>query len=170
MRTALMLLATVLVGCGSGMKVSRKKLVPVHTGFTDTYHVRPVRTQHTHQPVSDLLRTFDLRNTGTDTVQLSITAQGLLTLNHPDDGRRTEQFIGTFSKRGYFEVYTRKEIKEVPPVVPIIHGRRQVNRIRLALSTDGCLVLDNKWENTANIFLMAGGGSGRSQYFFQPVR
>lgn len=169
MRTALVLLAIVLVGCGSGMKVAREELVPLRAGFAATYHVRPVRTQHRRQPDPDLLRTFELSNTGTDTVQLSIDAQGLLTLHYQDDGPRTEQFIGTFSTRGYFEVYTRKEVKEVPPVVPIIHGRRMVNRIRLMMSTDSSLVLDNKWENTANIFLMAGGGSGRSQYFFEPV-
>ncbi|MBL7952957.1 MAG: hypothetical protein JNM62_14710 [Flavobacteriales bacterium] len=84
--------------------------------------------------------------------------------------RRTEQFTGRFSKRGYVEIFTHKDIKEVPPAFPIIHGSRQVNRIRLTLTNDGSLVIDNKWENTANIFLMAGGGSGRSQYFFRPVR
>jgi hypothetical protein len=160
---------TIAYGCGSGLKVSRKDLKPLPPGFSGTFHAQPVHTPHKRRPGPNLLHPFELIATSLDTVQLSITAEGLLTLNYREGGARTEQFMGTFSKRGYFEVYTRKEIKEVPPLVPIIHGRRVVNRIRIALSTDSSLVLDHKWENSGNIFLLAGGGGGRSQNFYLPA-
>ena len=61
-------------------------------------------------------------------------------------------------------------MKEIPPFIPIIYSRRNISRLRLAMTTAGELVVDHKWANDGNIFLLAGGGSGRAQYFFKLPR
>ena len=167
----LAILSMVMHGCGSGMKVSKADLKPLAAGFTGTFQVDPVPSKHRQKQDRNLLWIFEVPNMTGDTVNLSVDQQGKVTLHFMDGASRgIEQCNGRFSKHGYVEVFTRKEIKEVPPLVPIIRGSRQVNRIRMALSKDGSLVIDSKWENTANIFLMAGGGSGRAQYFFKAVK
>lgn len=168
LKAGIFLLPVMLSACGSGMKVKKAELKPIPPGFSGTFQEQPYRSEGRNAQDSSLLALFDLSAPSADTVALAIGADGQLHLSFTNGvGRWAEHFEGRFSKRGYFEVYTLKDIKEVPPVVPIVHGRRTVNRVRLMLSAEGALIVDNKWERTANIFIMAGGGSGRSQHFFR---
>jgi hypothetical protein len=60
-------------------------------------------------------------------------------------------------------------VKEIPPFIPIIYSRRNISRLRLAITTAGELVVDHKWAKDV-ILLLAGGESGRAQYFFKLPR
>jgi hypothetical protein len=115
-----------------------------------------------------LLDLFEIYNVKADTVSIMCDKSGGLELTYKDDeGKfKTEKFKGTFAKKGYYEVFLSNEKKEIPPVFPIIFSKYNVNRIRLALTVKGDLIVDNKWIKGGNIFILGAGDKGRRQSFF----
>ena len=88
-------------------------------------------------------------------------------VTYMDNGiTHTKEFEGRFSDRGYYEIFLRNESKGFPPVFSFVYGRHNINRIRLALSLRKDLIVDNNWNESANILFLGAGDSGRRQSFF----
>lgn len=115
-----------------------------------------------------LLNIFEIRDENIDSVQISFNDTKELKFTYTDKGQKIiKTFAGTFAKKGYFEIYFRNQKKEIPPLLPIIYSNNHINRVRLALTIDGNLIVDNMWDDSGNIFILAAGSSGRRQSFFK---
>ena len=83
------------------------------------------------------------------------------------DAFKEKTFHGAFSKKGYLEIFLRNNKKEIPPLLPIIYGKYNINRIRIALTLENDLIIDNSWNEGGNIFILGVGDKGRRQQFFK---
>jgi hypothetical protein len=113
---------------------------------------------------------FEWHDVSTDHLLLRTDSAGVvhLTLVHGLD-TITRSYSCTRSRRGYYELYLEKDVVEIPPFIPILYSRCDLSRLRLAMTAAGELVIDHKWANDGNILFLAGGGRGRTQYYFGPA-
>jgi hypothetical protein len=115
-----------------------------------------------------LLNLFEIRDVTVDSVRLDFKDNNELQFTYIDKGQKIiKTFSGKFAKKGYYEIYFRNQKREIPRLLPIIYSNNHINRIRLALTIDGNLIVDNMWDDSGNIFILAAGSSGRRQSFFK---
>ncbi|HEY9046780.1 MAG TPA: hypothetical protein VIN08_12835 [Ohtaekwangia sp.] len=136
--------------------------------FSGTFNNNPLKASPRRYGSPTLLDLFQIYQVETDSVSAVFNRQGELELTYRDkDGIvKIEPFKGVFVKKGYYEVFLRNEKKEIPPFFPIIYSRCNINRIRLALSLQGDLIVDNEWNESGNILLLGAGDKGRRQSYF----
>lgn len=160
----------ILSSCGTGLRIGRKDYAPINNRFNATICNNPFKTKGRTYSELTLLDMFDLFRLHSDSISLHFDEKEKLVLIFNDSLlKRTEIFEGRFKKKGYYEIYLRYKKKEIPPFVPIIYGYRDIDRIRIGLTKENNLVVDNKWARDGNIFILAGGGSGRFRCFFKPI-
>jgi len=156
-----------ICACGTGLKISKKNFRPVNTSIEGSFSNQAYQITGKADKLT-LLELFNIFDGASDNINIITTSNGALQVSYQDSlsNKRFETFEGDFTKQGNYEIYLRKEIKSIPPLIPIISGHRNIDRIRIAYTNNNNLVIDHKWERTANVFLMAGGGNSRLQYFF----
>jgi hypothetical protein len=170
--TIIFLITQLLSSCGSGLKVEKESFVPLSHKFKGVFLNKPYHSKGKNPHPPTLLDRFELypEPISPDTIYISFNQNENLEVSYRSlGGTNTEIFQGKLSPRGYYELYLRRDKKEIPPVVPFIYGSRDIDRIRIALTQNGDLIIDNKWAHDANIFLFAGGGKGRNQDFFEAL-
>ncbi len=117
-----------------------------------------------------LLGLFEIRNDNAESVTLNFNDSGKLILTYKSaDSIKTKAFNGRFTKEGFYEIYFRNESKEVPPHFPIFYSKHNINRIRIALTIENDLIIDNWWNEGGNIFILGVGDKGRRQQFFKQI-
>jgi hypothetical protein len=162
------LLSVILSSCGSGLQVRKSRIEYFNKNFAATVDNRPFQVKKKSYRAPTLLELFEIKNVSSDSVELRFTADSLLFVGYYDIGIWTEQvFMGRFKKKGYYQIFLRRKRIEIPPLIPIIYSRVDIDRLRLALTSEGDLIVDNKWRGSGNILILSGGDLGRSQYFFR---
>lgn len=156
--------------CGTGLKINKSNFKPINNNFSGSFKNFSYKTKgRNYDPT--LLNLFNIFDIASDTIIFKINSNGQLQLTFKDSLKiKTEIFKGNFSKKGYYEIYFRKIKKEIPPLVPIIYGYRDIDRIRIGLTINNDLVVDNKWATDGNIFILAAGSAGRSQSFLKKIK
>ena len=162
-------LTTLLISCGTGMKIPSEKILNIDSEFRGSFSniSHKVTTKNGIEKNSDILTLLNIVNNKSDSIsvrfssknELAVTYNGIL-------GKSTEYFKGKFSKRGYFEIYLKKKNIQIPPLFPIIYSKTDINRLRINLTKENTLIIDKYFSRGGNIFLLAAGGSGRFQYYF----
>jgi hypothetical protein len=171
-QTLYILTIVVLSSCGTGMKISKKDFSSIDNKFSATFNNKSQTTKgrYYHSSNPTILDFFELYKINADTVQFRFDMANRLLLTFKDSlGVRTEIFEGNFKKNGYYEIFIRKYKKEIPPFFPFIYGVRDIQRLRIGLTKENELVIDNKWARDGNIFILAGGGSGRYRSYFKQI-
>lgn len=154
--------------CGSGLSIRKSKVKYFASSFSATVDNNSYKVKGRRYGGVTLLNIFEIRDKNIDSVYISFNDSNELKLSYTYKGQEiTEIFIGNFAKKGYYEIYFRNQKKEFPPVLPIIYSNNHIKRVRLALTIDGNLIVDNMWDDSGNIFILAGGSSGRRQIFFK---
>jgi hypothetical protein len=166
--------ATILLlySCGTGMMVSKKDFLPIDNKFKATFENKSylAKGRNYGNSGATILDFFELYKLKTDTIQFHFDNDNKLILTFNDSlSVRTEPFKGKFRKKGYYEIFIRNYKKEIPPLFPIIYSTRDIKRLRLGLTQENNLVIDNKWAKDGNIFILAGGGSERYRSYFRPI-
>ena len=115
-----------------------------------------------------LLDLFEIYNVKADSVSMFFDKSGQLELTYTDsEGKfKKENFKGAFEKKGYYQIFLHNDKKQVPPGFSIIYGKYNVNRLRLAGTMEGNLIVDNQWNQGGNILFLGVGDKGRRQSFF----
>lgn len=164
----IILAAFFILSCGTGLSVRKSQVKYFENQFTGTFNNHSYKVNGRRYGSPTLLDLFEIYNVKADSVSIMYDKLGELELIYKDDeGKfKKEKLKGTFAKKGYYEVFLRNDKKEIPPVFPIIYGKYNVNRIRLALTLEGDLIVDNKWNKGGNIFILGVGDKGRRQSFF----
>lgn len=169
-RVVIIILVTFfLCSCGTGLSVRKSKVKYFDAQFPGTFDNNAFKVNVRRYGSPTLLDLFEIYYVKTDSVSVKCDSSGELELTYKNNegNLKKETFKGTFAKRGYYEVFLRNDRKEIPPVFPIIYGKYNVNRIRIALTTQGDLIIDNEWNESANIFIIGVGDKGRRQSFFR---
>ena len=167
-QTVFILSLILLCSCATGLRVRKNNFIPIDGKFKGTFKNEAYLKKGKNPASSTILELFDIYLTKADTVhiyfddkeRLVVTFQGRL-------GNRFEIFDGRFRKRGFYEVFLRNKKIEIPPYFSIIYSSRDIDRIRIGLTKDNNLIIDNKWARDGNFFLFAAGGSGRFRCFFK---
>ncbi|RKS02856.1 hypothetical protein C8C84_2586 [Flavobacterium sp. 102] len=85
-------------------------------------------------------------------------------------GKTTEYYQGKFSKKGYYEIFIRKKNIQIPPVLHLLYSKIDIYRLRISLNKEKELIIDSYYKRGGNVFLLAAGGSGRTQYYFKATK
>ena len=162
----------VLSSCGTGLKISKKDFSPIDNSFNGTFENQSLLTtgRNNYNTKTTILDFFELYDINVDSIHLHFDTNNKLVLTFRNNlGVKTEIFNGQLKKKGHYEIFIRKYKNEIPPFFPIIYGTRDIKRLRIGLTKEMELVIDNKWARDGNIFILAGGGSGRYRSHFKQI-
>lgn len=166
-KVAIIILATFLCSCGTGLSIRKSDVKYFDKHFSGTFDNNAFKINGRRYGSPTLLDLFEIHNVSADSIAVKINDTGQLQLTYKDKEVITKTFEGSFKDKGYYEVFLRNEKKEIPPGFPIIYGKHNVNRIRVALTVQDDLIIDNKWNESANIFVFGVGDKGRRQSYFR---
>lgn len=157
-----------LCSCGTVLSIRKSKVNYFNAQLSGTFDNIAFKVNGRRYGSPTLLDLFEIYNIRTDSVSVKFNGSEELELSYKDNEEKfkKESFKGTFTKKGYYEVFLRNDKKEIPPLFPIIYGKYNVNRIRIALTIQGDLIIDNKWNKSGNILFLGVGDKGRRQSFF----
>ena len=117
-----------------------------------------------------ILKLLEIDVQNVDSVNLSFATDNSLVIKYSDStGIRTENFKGQFSKKGFYEFYFRKKNIQIPPLLPVIYSRNITDRIRITLTLDNDLLIDDYTARSGNLLFFGGGGNSSSIYYFEPI-
>ncbi|MHB1279041.1 MAG: hypothetical protein ACYC1Q_11675 [Bacteroidia bacterium] len=169
MRIIILLFATLLLGsCRTGMGVRKSKVAYFDSSFSATVSNYSFKVKGRSYGDLTLLDLFEVRYENADSVSIFFNDSNQLILVFGDTGQKIEKvFSGKFADKGYYEIYFRNKKNEIPPLFHIIYGNNDINRLRLALTNEGDLIIDNMWDQTFNIFILGAGSSGRRLSYFE---
>lgn len=161
----------IFISCGTGLKISKEKLLIINSNFKETFINASHKTTTIKTGIkrdSDILTLLNLENKKSDVVTISFSSKNELIIQYKDTlGSKTEYLQGKFSNRGYYEIYLRKKNIQIPPLIPLLYSKIDIDRIRISLTKENDLIIDNYFSRGGNIFLLSGGGSTRHQYYFK---
>lgn len=157
-----------LSSCSTGLSVRKSQVVYFDSQFTGTFKNNAYDVNGRRYGSPTLLDLFERYHVKADSVSILFDKSGDLELTYIDSTGKAvnEKFKGAFQKKGYYQVYLHNDRKEVPPGFPFIYGKYNINRLRLAGTPDGNLIVDNHWHQGGNIFILGAGDNGRRQSFF----
>jgi len=148
------------------MRKSQVKYFDNHFSATICNHAFKVHGRRYGSP--SMLGLLEIQDEITDSVLMRFNDNSELELTYKDnDTLKTKVFKGQFAEKGYYEIFLRYKKNEIPHGFPIIYGNNNINRIRMALTIESDLVVDNMWDEAANIFIIGVGDKGRRQSFFK---
>lgn len=100
-----------------------------------------------------------------DSIALKIDQQGLATITYRDSGSvKTTTLRFRKKSRGFYQYYAVRQIFEIPPVVSFFYGLRKIDRCRLLLTSDGNLVVHEKYVDGQHILIL--GMERKYKYLF----
>jgi hypothetical protein len=160
-----------LYSCGTGMKIKKNNFKQINSHFSGTFNLysNSYNTKyHSNQKIK-LLSLFNidtLNNSKVEKVTIKFDKENDLIISYENFwGTETKFFNGKFKKKGYYEVFLRKE----RIIIPLFYTVINVDRLRIGLAKNGDLIIDSYGNHSAMIFLMAGGRKGRTQFYFKKI-
>lgn len=164
----LVLIPFILSSCRTGMGVRKSKVSYFDSSFSATVSNHSFDVKGQQWGDNSLLQLFEIGIVNTDSVSMRFNDSNALVLSYKVHGQKFENvFNGKFADKGYYEIYFRNESKEIPPGFHIIYSKHNINRLRIALTKEGDLLVDNMWDESGNIFIITAGGSGRRLSYFE---
>lgn len=162
----IVLIYFILYSCKTNVEVIKSNRFYQFSGIFDNNAFK-VKGRRYGSPT--LLELFEIYHIKTDSVTIKCDSVGNLKLIFVDNKKNiTEKTVkGSYSKKGYLEIFLRYESKGFPPFIPIIYGKYNINKIRLSLTTNGDLVVNNKWIEGGHIFIFGIGDSGKRRSYFK---
>ena len=156
-----------LSSCNTRFNIKKSKVKYFDKHFSGTFENKPYKLPKRNGDTS-LLYIFYIRQVNSNKINIDFADSTTIKLSYEDNENLVqESFKGVFKKKGYFEIFFTKKRLEIPPLFPIIYSNVDIYRIRLAVTNEGELLIDQFWNRSGNIFILAAGGSGRGQYYFK---
>jgi hypothetical protein len=166
MKRIVLFIATIflLFSCGTGLNVRKSQVNYFDKSFSVIADNNSFKMHGRRYGNPTLLTLFEINSVNTDSVSISFIDSLKLQVIYKDKGIvKKKIFDGKFAKKGYYEIFLRNESK----VIPIIYVRHNINRIRIALTIHGDLIVDNEWNESGHILIFGAGDSGRRQSYFK---
>ena len=150
--------------CGTGLNVRKSQVKYFDKNFSVTADNNSFKIHGRRYGNPTLLTLLEIYPVNTDSVSINFIDSLKLQVTYTDSGTVKKRiFNGQFVKNGYYEIFLRNESK----VIPIIYARHNINRIRMALTIQGDLIVDNEWNESGHILILGAGDSGRRQSYFK---
>lgn len=157
-----------LCSCGTGMNIKKSQVKYFSDHFSATINNNSYKANAQRYGSPSLLQLFEIQNEIADSVSIKFNDNHELILSYKaNDTTKDKIFKGQFVEKSYYEIFLRNKKKEIPNGFPIIFSSNNINRIRIALTNQGDLIVDNMWDEGGNIFIFGVGDKGRRQSFFK---
>jgi hypothetical protein len=164
-------IAASLTSCGKTLPLRKKHTQPLNQQFKGTFHNQAfqISGRNPYQGHTSILQELEIFPQESEWISIEFGRNNELYLHYPKGGDTiTSMFQGKFKKNGSYQIWLRRKRIEIPPFFPIIYSRVDIKRLRFHLDLENNLVIHNKWARTANIFILAAGGSGKyNSYFYK---
>lgn len=167
-----MALLVLLASCGTGLKISKSDFNPIERGFSKSFANQSFKTSKSITGSTTgpkLLELFGVSETEAELVILTFKNDSLELTYIDKSVVKTQSFQVKHKHKGYLETLSVNKKIQIPPFLPFLYSNVNFNRMRIGLTTNGELIVDNKWEKSGNVFIFMGGAGGRTQYFFKPL-
>jgi len=160
-----------LYSCRTGLNIPQSKIKYFDKNFSAAFDNKAFKTTHEKgYGIRTLFDLLEIYNAKSDSVILKFNDSGEMEMDYKDSlSMHSKKFKGKFTKEGYYEIYLRNKSIEIPPFLPIVCSSHHINRIRIAQTLEGDLIVDNFWNEGGNIFVFGGGDSGRRQSYFKLI-
>ncbi|MGL4584664.1 MAG: hypothetical protein ACRCVU_16980, partial [Flavobacterium sp.] len=156
------LIIVLVSSCSSGLKVKRSEVLPIDNSFKAAIEGTFVDTDIKEYRKNVFLSYYKVNSWLADTVHIHFNENDQLLLTYKDTIGTKEVLInGRFVKKKYYEYFNVREKVAIPPLFQFIYSKIDVNRIRLGVTKNGEVVLDQYYDVGGNIFIMAAGHTNR---------
>lgn len=163
-------IAFTLHSCGYNYPLRKKHTHPLTPSFSGEFenHSYQILGRNPYSEKTSILNEFEILPDNDSSIRIHFDSSQNLLINYRNGTNlSTVTFNGRFKKNGSYQIWLRRKRIEIPPLFPIIYSHIDLKRLRLVLDLEDNLVIHDKWARTANIFILAGGASGKynSSYY-----
>lgn len=154
-----------VVSCSSSKGFMKKDLTSINSSFKADYCAVNSSIERTKNTVQ-LLRLFRLSDSSVSSVSLSFDKENDFKISYKNflGGNSYKTFKGKF-KKNYYEIFLEKKRINIP----LIYGKTAIDRIRIRVLKDSTLIVENYYNHSGNIFLMAAGSSNKTYAKFNKI-
>lgn len=162
MKKLLLLIAFGLFSCKSYKEIKDKELAPITSKSLGEFQSISNQKEKTEYQVS-IQQLFNIKNLDS-VVKVVINKNDEVEIHYKNvlGGNEIEVFKGKF-KKNYFEVYLDKKRIFFPP----IYYKSNINRLRIGLTQNNELVINQHYDYSGMFMLFAAGHSDNNQYVFK---
>ncbi len=160
--------------CATKMKISEKKLEKIEPNFSGYFYntsYKRLDKKGTIKKQSSILNAVWLEQEDVQVIYMEIGKNEVLNISFFDsytNKMQTATFKGKF-KRGFYELYLVKKSIKIPPIIPVIYGIVDIDRVRIGKSKNGDLIIEKYIDRGGCILFFCAGGTWTHQNFHQPV-
>ena len=145
------------------MGIQKSKIKYFDNTFSATVENNAFKVKGRRYGSPNFLTLLEVENELVNKISFKFIEGNRLLLVYKDgDSLKSKEFSGQFKGNGYYEIFLRNDSK----VVPLIYGRHNINRIRIAMTNQNGLIIDNEWNESGNLLFIGVGDKGRRQSFF----
>jgi hypothetical protein len=111
---------------------------------------------------------FRIQNINANNICIQVDKEDTLRIFINDTIAKT--FAFKVKRKGkYYEYFAERKIIEIPPIISFFYGKRQVDRLRLALTEKRELLIKNKYVDHNNILFLGGGGEYNQSFLYKSI-
>ncbi|MBV4357465.1 hypothetical protein [Pinibacter aurantiacus] len=178
MKYFFLLLIISACSCETTSRIKKSDINPISNKFEGAYDNKPYLIRSNLQVTKkDYLETavslFDTSQTlksDLDFIQINFNSKGQLCLHYKDTSVfKATTLNGKFSKKGYYEIYFKKEQLEIPPVVHVLFSTHDIQRLRIYETKSDDLIV-YYYNYISGNFLFVGDGPSKMQFFFHKIK
>lgn len=166
-----------LYSCSIIPKIKDSDIDPITNKFWGVYSNKPhsIRANHEltkYDSSTTLLQLFNNsknKNPEIDSIQIIFDSHGQLQLSTKDSCTPLQIMKGSFSKKGYYEIYFSNKKIEIPPIIHFFFSNHNVERLRLYKTKDNDLIVYRYYYYSGNFLLVGGEGPKKKQFFFRKL-
>ncbi len=163
----ILILGLLLTSCKTSKNISYHNLSSLDPNFSASYENRAIK-EGSFKSQTSLLQLLKIEATDTiSEVKLAIQNNGELQIDYDNHKGKQKSIVlkGKFKKH-YYQIFFERNQIILPPFYWVTH----IERIRLSISKDNLLVINNYSEHTGMIMMFAGGSSSKTQHLFKKSR
>ncbi|MDH7459697.1 hypothetical protein QEG73_00360 [Chitinophagaceae bacterium 26-R-25] len=178
MKYIFLLLIISICSCETISRIKKSDIHPISNKFEGSYNNKPyliksnlqVREDDYLTTATNLFDTSKTKKSGLDFIQIKFNSKDQLILYNTDTSVfRPITLNGKFSKKGYYEIYFKKEQLEIPPIVHFLFSTHNIKRLRIyETKSDDLIIYD--YDYISGNFLFVGDGPSKTQFFFHTVK
>jgi hypothetical protein len=127
-----------------------RKCKSLNNKYQGIYSIRPYKSNNDNVSLLEIFETEGYA----DSVKIRITQNEELEISSLDSlNLQSRIFKGKITYRGNYIIFLRCKRVEIPPLIPIFYGYRDVNRIKINWTADNDLIINKKIVRGGNIFI-----------------
>lgn len=159
-------LTIVCISCNRGIGIRKSKMDAIDRNFSGIFKNDPFHTKGRRYGIVSLMQSVGVTDISSDSVGISFDDSDRLHIVYGDSLQKHLILTGSFTGSNYYEYFFSNQSKGFPPYVPFIYSVNHISRIRIGVSINGYLVVDDVWDESGHILILGAGDSGRRQSFF----